>query len=55
MFVATFVYTMATTRDKIVKVRFRKDEYRCLWDKATGKNQTISEYVRNLILEDCKK
>jgi hypothetical protein len=46
---------MATSRDKIVKIRFRKDEYRCLWEKVAKLNQNISEYVRSLILEDCKK
>jgi hypothetical protein len=45
---------MATSRDKILKVRFRRDEYRCLHDKANKENKNVSEYVRELIMINCR-
>jgi uncharacterized protein (DUF1778 family) len=46
---------MATNREKVIQIRVRKDEYRCIWDKARSQNQTISEFIRNLAMEACKK
>ena len=46
---------MAETRTRRVQIRYRKTEYKCLYDKALKQGLTISEYIRNLTIEDCKK
>jgi uncharacterized protein (DUF1778 family) len=46
---------MAEVRNKRVEIRFRKSEYKCIWEKANALGYSISEYVRLLALNDCKK
>jgi hypothetical protein len=46
---------MAELRIKRVEIRYRKSEYECLSEKAAKKNITVSEYVRLITLNDCKK
>lgn len=50
-----FVRTMAEIRTKRVEIRYRKSEYLCLYEKARKLDITVSEYIRIITLNDCKK
>lgn len=46
---------MAEAKTRRVTFKMRKSDFMCLYNKATKLNIPWSEYIRNLILEDCKK
>jgi macrodomain Ter protein organizer (MatP/YcbG family) len=46
---------MASNRTKRVEIRLKPSEWTCLWQEARDNDLTISEYIRKLISERCKK
>ena len=46
---------MAEHKTRRLTLKLKPSQFKCLYERARKLNVTWSEYVRDLIIEDCKK